>query len=423
MRVLFLTHYFPPEVNAPSNRTHEHCREWVAAGHEVHVVTCVPSHPIGQPFQGYRRGWYTHELIDGIHVHRVWTYLAPNKGTIKRTLNYLSFIPTAVFRALRLGRFDVMVGTSPQFFCAVAAWVVASVRRMPWIFELRDLWPDSIAAVGALRKSWALMLLERLELRMYRAASAVVCVTQAFVENLASRGIDRSKIHFIPNGILPSFWTAGDRANERHEAGVMESDIVVSYVGTVGMAHGLDTVLDSAVQLQTAAPAIKFWIVGDGAELDAVRSTVRERGLTNVRLTGLVPRARIPSILAASDISLVTLRASELFKTVLPSKMFESMAAGLPIVLGVDGEAKNVLDRSGAGIAVQPGNADALAGAVADLARRADLRRNMGQSGTSFVEREFSRPVWARRYLDVFAGLVRPADSEPAILSRPATLN
>jgi glycosyltransferase involved in cell wall biosynthesis len=362
-------------------------------------------------------------LIDGIHVHRVWTYLAPNKGTIKRTLNYLSFIPTAVFRALRLGRFDMMVGTSPQFFCAVAAWVVASVRRVPWIFELRDLWPDSIAAVGALRKSWALTFLERLELRMYRAASAVVCVTQSFVENLTNRGIDRSKLHLIPNGILPSFWASGDRTNERRQAGILENDVVASYVGTVGMAHGLDTVLDSAAQLQTAAPNVKFWIIGDGAELDTVRTTVRDRELTNVRVTGLVPRQRIPSILAASDISLVTLRASELFKTVLPSKMFESMAAGLPIVLAVDGEARSVLHRSGAGVAVQPGNADALAQAVVNLARRADLRRSMGEAGVSFVEREFSRPVWARRYLDVFEGLVRPSVSKQAVVSRSATLS
>jgi glycosyltransferase involved in cell wall biosynthesis len=385
----------------------------------VHVVTCVPSHPIGQPFQGHRRRWYTYEQLDGIHVHRVWTYLAPNKGTARRILNYLSFVPTAVFRALRLGHVDVMVGTSPQFFCAVAAWLVGTIRRIPWIFELRDLWPDSIAAVGAMRKSWVLTLLERLELRMYRDASAVVCLTQSFARNLASRGIEPSKLHLIPNGIVPSFWASGRRAPERSEAGVGDGEVVVSYVGTVGMAHGLGTVLDAAAQLREAAPDVKFWIVGDGAELDTLRTVVRERGLGNVRFTGLVARQRIPSILAASDISLVTLRPSELFKTVLPSKMFESMAAARPIVLGVDGEARDVLDRAGAGVAVAPGDADALAAAIADLARHPDRRRAMGSAGAQFVEREFSRRTWAHRYLDLFDGLAgRPATG--TVVPRPA---
>jgi len=215
VRILFFTHYFPPEVNAPANRTHEHCREWVKAGHEVHVVTCVPSHPFGKPFPGFRRRWYQHDQVDGIHVHRVWTYLAPNRGILRRTLNYLSFVPTAALRAWKLGRFDVAIGTSPQFFCAVATWLYTRVRRTPWVFELRDLWPESIPAVGAIRKSFALRLLERLELRMYRDATAIVCVTESFVRALRSRGIAAEKLHFVPNGIEPSFWQSADRRARR----------------------------------------------------------------------------------------------------------------------------------------------------------------------------------------------------------------
>ncbi len=245
MRILFLTHYFPPEVNAPAARTYEHCREWAAMGHEVHVVTCVPSHPRGRPFPGYRRGWYAYEQIDKVHVHRVWTYLAPNRGVVRRTLNYLSFVPTACLRALRLGGFDVMVGTSPQLFCALATWLVARIRRAPWVFELRDLWPESVAAVGAMRRSFALRLLEQVELKMYRDAAAVACVTRSFVENLVSRGIERKKLWFVPNGVVPEMWASGDRESERTRAGVDRSDVVVSYVGTVGMAHGLGTVLQA----------------------------------------------------------------------------------------------------------------------------------------------------------------------------------
>jgi len=190
MKILFLSHYFPPEVNAPANRTYEHCREWVKNGHEVHVITCVPSHPLGVPFSGYRTRWYQREMRDGIVVHRVWTSLAANQGVFKRTLNFVSFVPTAVWRAIRLGRFDIIIGTSPQFFCAVATCLTAMLKRTPWIFELRDLWPDSITAVGAARAYMPMRILERIELFMYRHARAVVSVSRSFIENLAGRGID-----------------------------------------------------------------------------------------------------------------------------------------------------------------------------------------------------------------------------------------
>ena len=408
MRILFFTHYFPPEVNAPANRTHEHCREWAAAGHEVHVVTCIPSHPFGSPFPGFRRRWYQHDQIDGIHVHRVWTYLAPNRGVLRRTLNYLSFVPTAAFRAWRLGRFDVAIGTSPQFFCAVATWAYAQIRRAPWVFELRDLWPESISAVGAMRRSLALRLLERLELRMYRSASAIVCVTESFVRSLTARGVEAAKLHFVPNGIVPAFWHSARRVDERNELGLVDTDVLASYVGTVGMAHGLSTVLAAAAQLQTAAPAVKLLIVGDGAELESLRKVAAHDGLPNVRFTGLVPREKVPGILAATDIALVTLKPCDVFKTVLPSKMFEAMAARCAIVLGVDGEARTTLERAGAGVAVPPGDVDVLTRAIATLAADPDGRARMARAGVDFVNREFSRKTWADAYIGVLAGLARP---------------
>jgi glycosyltransferase involved in cell wall biosynthesis len=408
VRILFFTHYFPPEVNAPATRTHEHCREWAAAGHEIHVVTCIPSHPFGTPFRGYRRRWYQHEEIDGIHVHRVWTYLAPNRGVLLRTVNYLSFIPTAAFRALRLGRFDVAISTSPQFFCAVGAWLYTRFRPTPWVFELRDLWPESIPAVGAMRRSFALRLLERLELRMYRDATAIVSVSQSFVRALARRGVDRAKLHFVPNGIVPAFWRAADRDAARRTLGLSTSDVLVSYVGTIGMAHGLSTVIGAADRLRREASQIRFLVVGDGADLDALRASAAQRGLTNLRFTGQVPREEVPGILAATDVALVTLKPSEVFKTVLPSKMFEAMAARCPIVLAVDGEAKATLERSGGGVAVRPGCVDSLSRAIVDMAADPDRRALMGLAGADYVEREFSRSTWACRYLGILHTLTAP---------------
>jgi glycosyltransferase involved in cell wall biosynthesis len=400
MRILFLTHYFPPEVNAPATRTHEHCREWVAAGHEVHVVTCMPSHPAGEPFPGYRRQWYRRESVDGIHVHRVWTYLTGNRGVVRRTLNYLSFAVAGSWRAWRLGTFDVAIGTSPQFFCAAATWLVAKLRRMPWVFELRDLWPESIAALGVLeRQSLPLRWLERVELRLYRDAAAVACLTRSFVTALESRGVDRAKLHYMPNGIIPEFWSTGDADHRRRELKLGPNDVLISYVGTTGMAHDLRTVLMAAAQLQSRAPEVRFLIVGDGAELDLLRANAAGRRLTNLRFTGLVPRARIPSLLAASDVMLVTLRPSEVFRTVLPSKMFEAMAACRPIVLAVDGEARTTLLEADAGVAIPPADPTALADAIWALARDPARRAEMGAAGAAFARREFDRRIWATRYL------------------------
>jgi len=417
MKILFLSHYFPPEVNAPANRTHEHCREWVKAGHEVHVVTCVPSHPVGAPFPGYRQSWYQREEVDGIVVHRVWTYLAPNKGVLKRTLNFLSFVPTAVWRALRLGSFDVVIGTSPQFFCAVATWMVAALTRTPWVFELRDLWPESIPAVGAARRYMPLSLLERLELFMYRRSSAVVCVTRAFIENLERRGIDGGKLHYVPNGVDADRWATGSRPAGRAMLGAGDRDLLVTYIGTIGMAHDLGTVLAVAASLKTSHPEIRFAVVGEGAELPALRAEAAAEGLSNVTFTGLVAREKVADLLAATDLSLVTLKRSEVFKTVLPSKMFESMASGTPILLSVSGEAQRTLERAGAGVAVAPGDPEALERAILDLAADPARREAMGTAGAQFVAREFSRGVWARRYIDLL-GAMRWQPVESVAVSR-----
>jgi glycosyltransferase involved in cell wall biosynthesis len=406
MRILFFSHYFPPEVNAPANRTFEHCREWVRLGHEVHVVTCVPSHPKGEPFPGYRRTWYQHETVEGIHVHRVWTYLAANKGRLRRAANYLSYVPSAVWRSLHLGTFDVVIATSPQFFCAAAGWLYAGMKGTPWIFELRDLWPDSIAAVGALRKGYLLKLLESFELHLYRSARGIACVTRSFVENLRARGIPEEKCFFVPNGVELAAWEGGDGGRVRLRHGISQEEPVASYIGTIGMAHGIGTILKAAAILAKGGSKIRFLVVGDGAELEAMRAKVNAEKLTNVTFTGLVSHAEVKDYMAATDVAMVILRDTPLFRTVLPSKMFEAMGAGKPVVLGVGGEAREILELSGGGVTVAPEDARALAEAVADLAGDAAKREHMGESGRLFVEKEFCRSVWAKRYIEWVEGKV-----------------
>lgn len=406
MRILLLSHYFPPESNAPANRTHEHARAWARAGHEVHVVTGFPSHPAGRVYEGWERRWYRKERRDGVHVHRVWTYLAPNRGVVRRALNYLSYLPAAAWRALRLGRFDAIVATSPQFLTAVAGWLTAALTGTPWVFEVRDLWPESIVAVGAVRSGLALRLLETLELRMYAHATRIVCVTRSFVKNLEARGVSPEKLVFIPNGVEPEAWEdeGGARA-WRARLGVEPGEVLATYVGTVGMAHGLSTVLDAAEDLREHRPPIRFAIAGDGADRPRLQEEARRRGLRHVLFPGLVPRSEVPALLAATDVSLVLLRDSPTFRGVLPSKMFESMAAGKPVVLGVDGEARAVLEEARAGLFVPPGDPRALARAISSLAASRERRAELGQSGRSSVQREYSRRVWATRYANVLIGI------------------
>lgn len=412
MRILFLSHYFPPEVNAPATRTFEHCREWVLEGHEVHVVTGFPSHPAGELYPGYTRTWYQPEELEGIQVHRTWTHIAANRGFLRRALNYLSFVPTSVWRALRLGRFDIILATSPHYFNAVAGWLASVLKRTPWVFELRDLWPESIVAVGALKPSWPLRVLDRHVRFLYGNAAAVVCLTRPFAEHVIARGIDPEKLVYVPNGVYPDDWPTHDPASScREELGIEPDQILASYVGTLGMAHGLETLLDAAARLQTRRPEIRFLLAGDGAQKQQLVSAARRRGLRNVLFAGQLPRREAHRLLASSDISLVLLRDAPLFRTVLPSKMFEAMAAGRPIILGVAGEAQRVLEESGGGIAVPPEDPAAIAGAVSRLAADPALRQRLGASGRAFVQQSFHRRDCALRLLRI---LERCADSGSA---------
>jgi glycosyltransferase involved in cell wall biosynthesis len=268
-----------------------------------------------------------------------------------------------------------------------------------------------------MKRSLTLRLLEYLELRMYRDATAIVCLTEAFIGTLRERGIEAAKLHWIPNGVEPSFWQAADRPAVRTELGLRDDDVLASYVGTIGMAHGLGTLMTAASLLRVHAPHVRILVVGNGAELASLRDAASGQGLSNVMFTGLVPREKVPGILAASDMALVTLKPADVFKTVLPSKLFEAMAASRPIVLAVEGEAQRLLERAGAGIAVEPGNPAALAAAIARLAGDPHQRARMGGAGGCFVSREFSRQMWAARYLLLLSQLGVPGGAVQPLTS------
>jgi len=402
MHILFFSHYYPPEVNAPATRTYEHAVRWVRAGHEVTVVTCVPNCPSGVVFEGYRNRLRPQlEVLDGVRVVRVWTYVAPNAGTVRRILNYLSYMISAVLVAIRLPRPDVVIATSPQFFCGWAGVLLHWLRRVPLVLEIRDIWPDSIETVGAIRFRPVLRFLEWLERRMYLAADHVVTVGEGYRQNILKKVDLGERISVITNGVdLKRFVPQGPDARFLHQWD-LEGAFVCSYVGTIGMAHGLEVVIEAARLLRARGRRdIRFCLVGDGAERARLENLARQAGVSDlVVFTGRQPKEEIPPILASSDACLVHLRPCELFGTVLPSKLFEIMAMGRPIILGVNGQARDIVRQAEAGVEIEPGSAQGLAEAVERLADDRVLAARLGASARKYVAAHFNRDILAAEYL------------------------
>jgi glycosyltransferase involved in cell wall biosynthesis len=337
--------------------------------------------------------------MDGIETIRVWTYITANEGFARRTLDYLSFMVSGFLVSLFLARPDVIVGTSPQFFTACAAYVLSLFKRRPFVFELRDLWPDSILAVGAMPESKAIRALKRLEYFLYRKAARIVSVTNSFKSVLSSNGVAAEKITVVRNGADLVSFTPGPKPDDLIKRHALEGKFVAAYIGTIGMAHGLATILEAAEKL---APnkAIAFIVVGDGAERSSLEAEARRRGLSSVTFVGRVGKEDVLRYWRLADVALVLLRDRPVFRHVLPSKIFEAMAAARPIVLGVLGESAELLKAADAGVVIQPESADALAEAIARLAANAQEGARMGANGRRFVEAEFDRDRLAAAMLD-----------------------
>jgi glycosyltransferase involved in cell wall biosynthesis len=353
MKILFLTDNFPPEVNAPATRTFEHCREWVKAGEEVTVITCAPNFPQGKVYDGYKNRLWQEEQFDGIRVIRVLSFITANEGFVKRTLDYISF-GISSFLAGLFQAADVIVATSPQFFTAVSGRFLSKVKKQPWIMEVRDLWPESIKHVGALADSPVIRFLEHEELRCYRQAAGIVTVTDSFKRIITQRGIAESKFAVVKNGANFELFKPSIKNRELERKLGFEGKFVVGYIGTHGMAHKLDFIIETASKISD--PAIHFLFIGDGAEKKAVIQMAVELKLSNVTFLDSVSKKEIADYISITDVALVPLKKTELFTTVIPSKIFENAAMRKPILLGVDGEARSIVEKYHAGLFFEPEN-------------------------------------------------------------------
>lgn len=411
MKILYVSQYYPPEMGAPAARVSELARHWVAHGHAVTVLTGFPNHPTGVVPPAYRKKMkriFVREKDGEVDVVRCWLLPLPNARARQRVLNYMSFAISSALRGLFVRRPDVVIGSSPQLLVGLSAWWIAWWRRVPFVFEVRDLWPEGILAAGVGRDNTLFArTLAAVSTFLYKRADRIVVVSPAYEIDLISQGVESSKISVIPNGVETDVFTPGTAPELRQHLG-LDDRFVVSFVGTIGLAHGLAVVLEAARRLRTDAPDILFLMVGEGTERSMLERRARDEGLDNIRFLGEIPRDAVPEILRASNSALVLLKRAAAYEKVIPSKMLEFMAAGLPIVLGVEGQARSLLDEAGAGIAVTPEDVDELVAAIVKLRDDGSARASLGSAGRSFVVARFSRDRTATEYLGTLDDLATP---------------
>jgi glycosyltransferase involved in cell wall biosynthesis len=399
LKILFLTDNFPPEVNAPATRTWEHCIEWVERGAEVTIITCAPNFPQGKVYKGYKNKLYQKETMAGITVIRVWTYITANEGFFKRILDYFSFAVSSFLAGLFV-KTDIIIATSPQFFTAASGRWLSIFKWKPWIMEVRDLWPESVKNVGAASNSVIIRFFEWWERRLYKTAKHIIVVTDAFKQAIMDKGIKGQKITVVKNGANLELYRPLPKNDELIQRLGLQNKIVIGYIGTHGMAHKLDFILYCASKLKHSP--YHFLFIGAGAEKANLVEQKKSLHLENVTFLDPVEKQSVPDYISITDISLIPLRDSELFKTVIPSKIFETSAMGKPILLGVRGESRQIIETYSAGLFFEPENENDFVSKLQQLATDKELYQNC-VNGCFKLAKGFDRKILAEKMFDTIS--------------------
>ncbi len=413
MRILIICHYFPPEMGAPQARLSELATAWAGRGDQVTVLTGMPNHPTGVVPAAYKGRLRVREQIDGYEIVRTWLYATPNAGILRKSLGHLSFMVSSVVLGWRpTGTADVIIVSSPTFASIFSAWLLARAKRARLVVEIRDLWPAIFVELGIITNPTLVQLLERLELAAYRAADVVVVVTKGFRQDLIRRGVPPSKVFIIANGVdLSRFDPDAMAKNEvRAGLGAKPDEVLVLYAGAHGISHALVTVTQAAERLNGLP--IHITLVGEGSAKVALEKRVQGLQLSNVTLLPGVGREDVPGLLAAADICLAPLRDVPLFSNFVPSKIFEYLAAGRAVIGSLRGEPASILQDAGA-VVIEPENADALAGAIRDLATDPARRMTMGVAGRIYVQEHFNRRIQANRYRKLLTEICGDSSAAP----------
>lgn len=400
MKILFLTDNFTPEVTPPATRTFNHCKEWIKDKNtDVTIITSFPNFPFGKVYKGYKNKLYQKEIIKGINVIRVWTYMAENTGVLKRIIDQFSFALTSLFFGL-FQKCDIIVGTSPQFFTVWSAFLLSKIKRRPWVFELRDIWPESIYTLGLIKNEKIISFLEKIEIYLYKDADLIIPVTNAFKDNLIKRGIDPSKIYPITNGVNSKMFYFKEKNQVLTTELNLRHKFVVGYIGTHGIAHGLDFIIKSIRDIKDTS--IHFLFVGDGSEKKNIKALVHKYNLKNVTFIDTVSEEEVVEYISVCDVSLVCLKRNDTFKSVIPSKMFNMAAVGRPILLGVEGESKDILTKYNAGLSFIPENKENFISQLLELKNNKELYSST-KKGCRVLAKEFDREKLAANMLSLIS--------------------
>jgi glycosyltransferase involved in cell wall biosynthesis len=412
MRILYLSQYFPPEVGATQTRAYEMACGLVQAGHHVTMIAEVPNHPSGIIPPEYRGKWIERTTLDGIEVIRVWVKASPVKTFLSRMAFYLSYMVMAALAGLFLarGRYDAIYATSPPLFVGGAALIISTLRRLPLVFEVRDLWPESAIALGELRNPRAIHWATQLEEACYRRAKKIIVTTQEMVEYLVNRGFPATKIQVIPNGANTDLFCFDPEARQRlREQFGLADKFVVIYAGLLGIAQGLESSLDAAEYLATTEPLVHFLYIGEGPVKTQLQKKSAAAALTNVTFLPAQPRETIPGYLSAADSALIPLTRQRLVGA-LPSKMFDAMACQRPVILSAEGEACQVLAAARAGLTIPPEDPEALVQAIRQLQSTPELCAQLGQNGRQAVIANYSRQAQAQQLSQLLQAIMARND-------------
>jgi colanic acid biosynthesis glycosyl transferase WcaI len=403
MRILYISQYFPPEAGATQTRAYEMARNLVRMGHQVTMITEMPNHPSGIISPEYRRKVFERKILEGIEVIRVWVKASPKKNFRNRMLFYLTFMLNGSLAGIFLanGHYDLIYASSPPLFVGGAALALSWLKRIHMVFEVRDLWPESAVALGELSNPRAISLASKLENACYQRARIIIVVTRGIMDKLRERGIPADKLALIPNGANIDLFSFKPEGRERIRQELhLVGKFVAIYAGIHGIAQGLETILEVAQGLQNT-PEVHLLLIGNGPIKSEIVTAARLLKLTNLTLLDEQPRTTIPDYLSAADVALIPLRKLEIFKGALPSKMFDAWACSRPILLSVDGEARQVMEQAGGGIFVPPENAGQMQAAILKLMKDTSERQRMGNNGRAYTELNYSRSALAEKLASV----------------------
>jgi len=397
MRVLIVTQYFPPETGGTSNRLISIARGLYEAGHDVHVVAEKPNHPEGIIREDYKGGVFEERTYEGIPVTYTWVYTHPEKNFLRRLLFYGSFMVMGVLAALRTkGSFDVVLASSPPLFVGLSGWFAARMKKAKFVFDVRDIWPKVAVAMGALTNPTIIRFAEAIEQFIYRRADGITAVTDSFCDHIRETVGEGTPMQRVMNGTMPEVFQKDERREEVRERLGVEMKFVVTYAGNLGLAQGLPHILDAAEKLQ-GEDRVEFVMLGSGAVKSDLVGDAEQRGLTNIQFRDRVPLEEAAAHMAASDALLVPLEDHEIYQQFIPSKLFDSMASGRPLLLSVDGEARSILEDAEAGLYYPAEDGDALADRVRWLLNHPEKAEAMGRRGQEHAQSHCTRSAQAQK--------------------------